>query len=128
MPAVAPQITPDQVDSKFLIEAIAALDAVYSATSALNGGTETPLAGYFQEIAWSLKDEAFGSGPEDDDEYARDPLRVEIEARADEHAADALQALLGEDEISVSVERHRRHAKNVRAAGTINVDFLKDER
>src|SRR5688572_1174693 len=78
------------IDRSQAIEAVAALDAAGSLHSALNAGIDGPLTEFFTEKAWTLKEQLFGMGPEDEDEYAQDPTIVDIYVRSAELTAEGL--------------------------------------
>lgn len=123
------------VDREAMLDAVAGLQAASEVLSSLNGASDCELADYFEERSRALRAAAFGPCDEDSDAVLSHPIVVEVGARADEMAADALTWLHMPSqleralddfqlaEIAMRTASLQKHAEKVRAAGTINVRF-----
>lgn len=101
-----------------LVEAIAALYAVDDFLAVLNGA-DHPVGEALGRKARFVKDTAYGLEPKsEDDSWCRDPLNVEISARADELVAELLELLT----VGGAATRYRTQAAQKREARTIDVD------
>ena len=75
-----------------LIEALGIIYGAGETLTRLAGGVTTPIGEHFDAEAERIRKAAFGELPENDDEYDRDPIVVEMRARSYETAADAIAA------------------------------------
>jgi hypothetical protein len=103
------------VDEEFVIEALAIAFAAGQVFAVQAGRETTPLSEFFTGEASDAQTELFGKLQGDGD----DPLEVEVQARADHLTADALEANLE----TGLVRAYRKHAADMREAGTVNVPF-----
>jgi hypothetical protein len=128
------------VSEQDVLELVAALDAARAVLDVLNDRVDSDAGEVFEKIGWDIAERALsvsqlGEENDDDEEYERNPRIVEIWARSQEIAAEALNALVAmADETDVyeihGVSRNRladeaaciaEQARLIREAGTIAV-------
>lgn len=85
---MAPAIVEERVEARLLIEALAVIGAAASVFSELDHADEA-LVEFFQGKCSEITNDAFGPGPDDDEEWLREPRRVKCEARGAELASEA---------------------------------------
>jgi hypothetical protein len=128
-----------EVDRELVIETIAHLKAADLVFVSLNDATDSTAGDIFADAGYALKDEAFTANFTKDDSWMTDPVEVELEARASEIAADALDKLaarelekLEEDELEKRfpplsrIKGYRDVAKRMREQGSVDVGWRDD--
>lgn len=104
------------VDQELVVEALALVFAAADVFNVRAGRQDTPLGEFFAKEAADLQMQLFGSTAGAD---GTDPVEVEVQARANHLIADALEASVENG----LIRAYRKHAADMREAGTVNVPF-----
>ena len=108
------------VESDILLDAIGALYAAEDVFASLNGNTENALSEFFLNKGVELRDSVFEKAPRGDDSWHTYPVDVEVTARGQEMAAQALEESF---DLADRVRCYRDSARRMRSEGTIDVPF-----
>jgi hypothetical protein len=115
--ATAPSATSEQ-----LIEALAAIHAAASTFHVIHE-PDSPAGEFFSGLELRLREEIFGQGPAEGDEWTHDPLEVAIEARSYEFEADALERVEAHEPLGERIRTLRAMGPRVRTLGSTAVMF-----
>jgi integrase len=105
-----------------LFEALAALRAAGDTFDVLSE-PDSAAGEFFKEVAHRLQDEFFGKEHVENDEWMRDPIEVELQARSAEIEAEALAQVQQFQALGERIRTLRTMAPRYRELGTIDVQF-----